>query len=190
MQHIAQHLCARSQIGRHVGGADIFLQVTLVGPRPARGEAIRHAERPDHLGIAQRRVRQHLPLRAQVHRGLGRAARQAFGQQCHRDDRDGAEQRGDADRRMKQKQGNEENRNPRHIQKRRRPHAGHEAAHLVEIAQGLLHQHRLDAAQRQRGERGVDVLLHAGIEQRCHPAQHACAQRVEIALQQVSQQHD
>ena len=35
------------------------------------------------LGLWLRRIRQHLPLRAQIHRGRGRAARQPFGQQRH-----------------------------------------------------------------------------------------------------------
>ena len=52
LQYIAQYLRARSQIGIYVGGADILAQIALIGPRPARCESIRHAERPDYFGIA------------------------------------------------------------------------------------------------------------------------------------------
>ncbi len=79
--------------------------------------------------------------------------------------------------------------NPRHVQKCRRPHPRHEGADLVEIAQRLLHQHRLDAAQRQRRKRGVNGILQAGVEQRRDAAQHARPQGVEIALHQIGQQH-
>ena len=90
---------------------------------------------------------------------------------------------------MKQKQGNEKDRYPGHVQKCRRPHARHEGSDLIEIAQRLLHQHRLDAAKRQRRKRGMDRFLQADIKQGRHPAQHARAQRVEIALHQISEQH-
>src|SRR2546430_12594025 len=53
----------------------VLLQITLIGARPARREAVEHAERANHLGIALGRIRQHLALRAQIHRRLGRAAR-------------------------------------------------------------------------------------------------------------------
>jgi len=92
----------------------------------------------------------------EIHRGPGRTARHALGQQRHRNDRTGSKQRRHADRRMKQKQRNEKNRNPRHVQERGRSHARHERAHLVQIAQGLLHQHGFHAAERQGGERNVD----------------------------------
>ena len=90
---------------------------------------------------------------------------------------------------MKQKQCDQEYRDPRHIQERGRSHARHETAHLVEVAQRLLHQHRLDAAKRQGGERGVDRSLQGAVEQRCDPAQHPRPHRVEIALHQIGEQH-
>ena len=49
LQDVAQHLRARAEIGIDVGGADVFLQVPLVGLRPARRQAIRHAERAERF---------------------------------------------------------------------------------------------------------------------------------------------
>ena len=141
------------------------------------------------LGIALRRIRQHLPLRARIHRRLGRAARHPFGQQRHGDDRHGAEQRGRCRSGMEQKQPDQKDRNPGHVEERRRPHARHEGADLVEIAQRLLHQHRLHAAKRQRGERSMDRFLQADVEQGGDPAQHPRAQRLEISLHQIGEQH-
>ena len=82
----------------------------------------------------------------------------------------------------------QEQRHPRHVEKRRRSDAGQERADLVEIAQRLLRQERAGALQRQGGEREMDRLLQAGIEQRADARQHAAAQRVEIALQQVGEE--
>jgi hypothetical protein len=102
LQHVTQHLRTRPQIGLHVGGADIFAQIAFIDLGPAHAEPLGHAERANDLGIALRRVREHLPLRAGVHRGPGGAARQAFVQKRHRHDRNRAEQRDKADQRMKQ----------------------------------------------------------------------------------------
>jgi hypothetical protein len=100
LQDVAQHLRAGAEIGIYVGRADIFLQVPLVGLRPASRQPIRHAKRPNDLRIALRRVRQHLPLCVHVHRRLGRTARDPFGQHRHGNDRRGAEQRHEADQGM------------------------------------------------------------------------------------------
>ena len=159
LQHVAQHFRSRAEIGKQIAGADVFAQVPFIGLGPARGKSIHHAKCPNDFGIALRGIRQHLALGTRVHRGLGRTTRHAFGQPRHGNDGSGPEQRRYADRRMKQKQGNEKDRYPGHVQKCRRPHARHEGSDLIEIAQRLLHQHRLDAAKRQRRERGMDRFL-------------------------------
>ena len=100
LQDVTQHLRARAEIGIDVGRADVFLQVPFVGLRPARGQPIRHAEGAHDFRVALRRIRQHLALRVQVHRRLGRAARDPLGHQCHGNDRRGAQQRREADHRV------------------------------------------------------------------------------------------
>ena len=189
LQDVAQHFRAGAEIGVDVGRADIFLQIALVGLRPAGRQSIGHAKRANDLRIALRRVRQHLPLRVHLHRRLGRAARHPFGQHRHGNDRRGAEQRHEADQGVEQKQPDQKDRNPRHIEERRRPHARHEGAHLIEIAQRLLHQHRLHPAQRQGGERRMDRSLQRAVEQRGDPAEHPRAHRIEISLHDVGDQH-
>ena len=125
------------------------------------------------------------PLRAAVHGGPCSAFRQALGHQRHRDDRERSEQCGQADRRMKQKQPDQKDRDPGHVEERGRPHAGHEGPDLIEVAQRLLHQHRLHAAKRQRGERGMDGFLQTDVEQRRDAAQHPRTQSVEISLHDI-----
>jgi len=147
------------------------------------------AQRANDLGVALHRVREHLSLRAAVHRSAGGAARHPFGQHRHGHDRKHPEQRHHADRRVKQEQRDQEDRYPGHVEEGRRSHARHEDAHLVEVPQRLLHLHRLDAAQRQRHKRSLDRILQAGIEQGRDPAQHARPQRVEIPLHQIGEQH-
>ena len=67
---------------------------------------------------------------------------------------------------MKREKRGEENRYPRHIEKRRWPEAGEKYAYLVEIAQRLLSDHCLGAAQWQRRNRQIDAPLQANIEKR------------------------
>ena len=111
------------------------------------------------------------------------------GQNCHPHDSEHATNGRHADRGMKQKQPDDEDGNPRHIQKCGRPHARQERAYLVKITQRLLHHQGLYTPQRQRGQRNVDRLLQAGIEQRSDAGQHAAAKRIEITLQEISHQH-
>jgi len=91
---------------------------------------------------------------------------------------------------MKKKQGDQEQRDPGHIQECCWTGAGEEYAYLVEIAQWLLCQNCFRPAQRKCHQREVDPGLKFDIEQRADPRQHAAAQRVEIALQQISEYHD
>src|SRR5580700_1446664 len=90
---------------------------------------------------------------------------------------------------MKQKQSNQEDWNPWHVQECRRSHARQEGANLFEIARRLLHGRRFHAAKRQRYERIVDRLLKADIEKRRNATQHTSPQRVEISLNQIGKQH-
>ncbi len=62
---------------------------------------------------------------------------------------------------MEQNIADQEDRYPGHVEEGGRAHARHEGAHLIEIAQRLLHLHRLRASKRQRDQRMMDGILQA-----------------------------
>ena len=90
---------------------------------------------------------------------------------------------------MEEKQRNQEEWNPRHVEERCRASTRQERAHLVEIAQRLLGENWFCPSQRQGDEREVNLGLQFNVEQGGNPRQHTAAECVEITLQQVSYHH-
>ena len=91
---------------------------------------------------------------------------------------------------MKEEQWNQEQRNPRHVEKCGRPGTRQECAHLVEITQRLLSQDWLCSPQRKRDQGKVNLRLQLSVEQGANPRQHAAAERIEITLQHIGDDHD
>jgi len=142
-----------------------FPKETFVGLGPPRGEPAGHPERADRLRVLARGVREHLPVSAAFHGALGGRSRLPLALQRQRYDGTCSAERSQADHRMEQEQHDQEHRHPRHVEKRRRSDARQKGADLVEIAQRLLGQQWACALQGKGGEREMDRLLQARVEQ-------------------------
>ena len=91
---------------------------------------------------------------------------------------------------MDDEAADEEDRHERHVEERRRAHAGEEVADLVEIADRLHAVGLLGALERQRRDEVEDARGEHLVEPGADAGQHLGADAVELALQDVGGKDD
>ena len=182
LQHHAQDLGDRAEAARDVAHALLPIQIGMVRVLPALGDPAQHAHGDQRLGVAPAGFGKTVARDRETGRLFRRLAGQILGEHRQRDQDDRADQRGDADQRMKGKADDEVERHPGQIEQRDRAETGQERAYAVEIAQRLQAVVALSHLQRQPHDRIVDPAAERLIEAGADPNQDASADQVENGL--------
>ena len=185
LQHHPHHLGHRAKAAGDVARVLVAGEIFLVGFVPALVEPARHAHRDQHLGVAAAGGSQIVAPRGQRHRLARRLARHVFGDQRQPDEKDSANQRGEADHDVKGEADREIERQPRQVEEGARTHAAEEGADIVEIAQRLQPLAASARDQRQPHHDIEHARVQGFVERGADAAEDAAAQQVEEALRHV-----
>jgi hypothetical protein len=137
LQQQAQHLRGGAKSAADIARAPAGHDEIAVELMPVLGNAADPAHCRDRLGVAPARLEQRIARHGKLRGAAGRVTGLDLGDDRQGDENDRAEQRGQADEGMKQKTDREIDRHPGQIEERHRAAPGQEAAHTVQIANGL-----------------------------------------------------
>jgi hypothetical protein len=137
LQRHAHHFGGGAETAGDVAGALIAGEVILVGRGPAFGQAAGHAHRHQHFGVAPAGDGEIVAPRRQHQRLARRLAGQYFGKDGESDQKDRADQGGQAEHDMERKADRQIQRQPRQVEQRAWPDAGQERPDIVEVPQRL-----------------------------------------------------
>lgn len=137
MQQQAQNFRRGAEPAADVTGSPAGRDEIAIELVPMLGDAADHAHCRNRLGIAPACFEKRIARYGKLRGAAGRMAGLDLGNDRQSDENDGAEQRGQANESMKQKTDREIDRHPRQIKERYRAASGKEAAHTVQVANGL-----------------------------------------------------
>ena len=180
------------QGGGAIAGDDLALDHADAITAPPLQQAVGHAHRAHHLGVAQAHFGEAVVARSRLV-GLGdRPPDDPFVDERHHDKQDRASQRKCAERRVQDEYHRDIDRRPGKIEDRMDSHAGDELAEGVEIAQQLAARagHARRAVDNCRHDAGGDSLVeaNAGARQDAR-AHHVKTRQGEKRHQQRNGQH-
>ena len=137
LQQEPQHLRDAAEAAGDVAQAGDGCDVAVVDPGPTLRQRPGHSHRHDGLAVAALRLDHDLAPARVLRDHAGGGAAGALGQQGHREQGDGADQRRHAEPGMNEETDGQEHRDPGQVDDGDRARAGQKAADLVEVADRL-----------------------------------------------------
>ena len=185
LQQEPQHLRYAAEGAGDVAQAGDGRDVAVVDPCPTLSQRPGHSHRHDGLAAAALRLHHDLSACPRPARPRARGAAGAFGQQRHREQGDGADQRRHAEPGMNEETDGQEHRDPGQIDDGDRTRAGQKAADLIEVADRLGPIAGVAARDGEADHRAMHGQREALVEQRRGADHDARADQVEGALEGI-----
>ena len=180
-QHLRNAAERAGDIAQAYGGADI----AVVNPVPTLSQRPAHPHRYDGLAIAALGVHHDRACPGVLRRDTRRGTAEPFGQQGHREQRDGARCRRHAKPGVNEETDVEEDWNPGHVDDRDRSCSGQEGADLIEVADRLRSFARVPGGNGDAQRCAMHGQGEALVEQHRRPDDHAGTNQIENALERV-----
>jgi hypothetical protein len=189
LHHDAKHARQAAEQGGDVVGRLLRLQIGIARLQPALGHVRAHAERVEQRRVATRRLGELVARRRQLRGAPARTSGEHLGEEReqahqHRPDEDAKAHQG-----VKQKAYPHVERHPGQIEEGGKPHARHECAHIVQVADRL--QIVAGGGLQRRPHDDVEHPWRQFFVERAPDAQQdAPAQHVEQALERKQHEHE